>query len=93
MVVVVADAILEACRRARRLDAPDEPLGDEQTERVVHGLEGDAADLRPHDVRDGVGRDVGPAGDRPQHGQSLRGDLNAVLAKEGSRIATHHPPA
>jgi len=35
MVVVVADAILESSRRTGRLNAPDELLGDQDTERVV----------------------------------------------------------
>jgi hypothetical protein len=58
MVVVVADAILETSRGTGRLNAPDEPLGDQDTQRVVDRLKRDGADLSPDDLRDRVGRDV-----------------------------------
>ena len=89
MVVVVADAILEARRRSGGLNAPDEALGDQDAERVVHRLQRDGADLGPDGLGHGVGRDVGLTGDRPQHRQSLGRDLNAVLTKKVSRIGGH----
>src|SRR5207244_3764600 len=45
MVMVVADPVFETSRRARRLDATDEPLGAEETQRVVDGLKRDRPDL------------------------------------------------
>jgi hypothetical protein len=36
MMVVVSDAILEARRRSRGLNAADEAFADQHTERVVH---------------------------------------------------------
>lgn len=89
MVVVVADAILEARRRAGGLDAPDETFGDEKGETVVHGLERDGADLRADDLRHAIGRDVRLPRDRAQHGQSLGGDLNAASPEEFSRVGCH----
>ena len=89
MVVVVADAILEASRRSGRLNAPDEALGDQDAERVVDRLQRDGADLGPDDLGHGVGRDVRLSRDRPQDGQSLGGDLNAALAKAARRVSDH----
>ena len=89
MVMIVADPILEAGRRSSRLNAPDEPLGDKETQGVVDRLQGDRADLRPDDVGYGVGRDVRLTGDRSQDRQPLGGNLNAALTKESGRIPSH----
>ena len=51
-------------------------------EGVVHRLAGDGADLGPHDLVDVVGGAVRPVGHRPQHGQTLGRDLQAVLAEQ-----------
>ena len=89
MVVVVADPILEASRRPGGLDAPDETLGDQDAEGVVHRLERDGADLGPDDLGHAVGRDVGLTRDGPQDSQSLGRDLNAALPKKVSRADVH----
>ena len=89
MVVVVADPILEASRRSGGLNAPDEALGDQDAEGVVHRLERDGADLGPDGLGHAVGRDVGLTRDRPQDRQSLGGDLNAALTKEIGRVGGH----
>jgi hypothetical protein len=89
MVMVVTDTIFEARRRARRLDAPDEPFGGQQIERVVDRLQRDRADLGPHGVSHVPSRGVRQIRDGAQHGQSLRGDLDAVLAKEIGGIGRH----
>jgi hypothetical protein len=89
VVVIVADPIFEASRRSRGLNAPDQPLGDQQTQRVVHRLEGDGTDLGSDDGGDGVSRDVGLIRDSPQDRQPLGGDLNAAFTKKGRRIARH----
>jgi len=80
MVVIVADAIFEASRRSRGLNAPDEPLGDQQGERVVHRLQRDRTDLGPYDFGHGVGRDVRLTRNRPQNRQPLSRHLDAALA-------------
>ena len=67
MMVVVAHPILEASRRAGRLNAPDQPLGDQDAQRVIHRLERDGADLGPHGLAYCVGRDVGLTRDGPQN--------------------------
>jgi hypothetical protein len=59
VVVVVANSILEASRRSRRLNAPHEPFADQDVQGVVHGLVGDGADLRPDDLSHAVGGNVG----------------------------------
>jgi hypothetical protein len=66
MMVVVAHPILEASRRAGGLNAPDQPLCDQDAERVVHRLERDGADLGPHGLAYGIGCDVGLTRDGPQ---------------------------
>ena len=58
VVMVVANPVLEPSRRPGRLDAPDQPFGDQESKGVVHGLQRDSADLAPDDVGDTVGRDV-----------------------------------
>jgi hypothetical protein len=58
MVMVVADAILEASRGSCRLDATDETFGGEQAEGVVDRLQRDGADLVPDRLRHRVSRDV-----------------------------------
>ena len=89
MVVVVADAILEARRRPGGLNAPDQALGDQQAQGVVHRLQRDGADLGPDDLGHGVGRDVRLTRDRPQDRQSLGRDLDAAFTKESCRIGRH----
>jgi hypothetical protein len=89
MVMVVTDTIFEARRRARRLDAPDEPFGGQQIERVVDRLQRDRANLGPHGVSHTPRRGVRLIRDGPQHGQALGRDLNAVLAKEIGGVGRH----
>jgi hypothetical protein len=89
MMVVVTDAIFEASRRAGRLNAPEKAFGDQHSEGVVHGLKRDGADLGPDDLGHLVGRDVGLPRDRPQHSQSLGGDLNTALTKKFCRVRRH----
>ena len=83
MVMVVADAVLEPCRRPGRLDAANQSFGDEQIQRVVDRLERDRADLRSDDGGDAVRADMWLARDRAQDGQPLRGHLDAASSKEG----------
>jgi len=89
VVVVVADAILEASRRPGRLDSPEETFGGQQSEGVVDRLQRDGADLRPHGLGDTISGDVGLARDGTQDRQSLRRHLNAMLTKKVSRIDGH----
>ena len=65
MVMVVADPILETSRCAGGLNAPEEAFGDQDAERVVHGLERDGTDPGPDDLGHAVGRDVGLTCHRP----------------------------
>jgi hypothetical protein len=89
MVVVVADAILEASRRSGRLNAPEKAFGDQHTECVVHRLERDGADLGPDDFGHRIGRDVGLTRDRAQDSQSLGRHLDTALPKEVCRVGRH----
>jgi hypothetical protein len=58
MVMVIADTILETRRRARRLYASDELLGDENVEGIVDRLQRDRADLTANHHGYPIGRDV-----------------------------------
>jgi hypothetical protein len=89
MMVVVADAILEARRGPERLNAPEQTLFDEHAEGVVDGLAGDGADLGPHHFGHGIGRDVGLGRYGSQDGQSLGRDLDTVLAEKIDRVGGH----
>ena len=89
VVVVVADAIFVARRRAGRLDAADQAFGDEQGERVVDGLQRDRADLETGDLGHAIGGGVGLARHRPQDRQALRRDLDAVFTEECGRVGNH----
>jgi hypothetical protein len=89
MVVVVADPILESGRRSGGPNAPDQALGDQNAEGVVHRLERDGTDLGPDDLGHGVGRDVGLTRYRPQDSQSLGRHLDAALPKEVGRVGGH----
>jgi hypothetical protein len=89
MVVVVADPILESGRRSGGLNAPDQALGDQNAEGVVHRLERDGTDLGPDDLGHGVGRDVGLTRYRLQDSQSLGRHLDTALPKEVGRGRGH----
>jgi hypothetical protein len=89
MVMVVADAILEQSRRTGRLNAPDEPLGDQEAERVVDRLKRDGADLSPDNLRDRVRRDVRLTRHRTENSEPLSRHLNAALAKAAGSVSDH----
>ena len=80
VVMVVADPVLVARRRPGGLNAADQTPVGQDGEGIVHGLARDGADLGPCLVGHLVSGAVRSSGDRPQSGQALRGDLDAVLA-------------
>ena len=87
--MVVADAILEARRRSRRLNAADEPFRDQHRQAVVDRLQRDRSDLLPDRFGHRISRDVGIARDGAKDRQSLRCYLNAAFSQEMSRVAGH----
>ncbi len=89
MVVVVAEPLLVARRRTERLNPPDQTRADQEAQSVVDGLQRDRTDLGPDRLRDLVGGDVRSAGDRPQHRETLRGDLNSAFAEKAARVLVH----
>jgi hypothetical protein len=89
MMMVVADAVLEACRRPGWLYAPDETSGDQDREGVVYRLERDGSDICPDEFEDAVGGDVWLCSDGPQYGQSLRGYLDTALPEKFSWVGAH----
>jgi hypothetical protein len=89
MVVVVADAILEARGRPRGLNAPDQAFRDQNPEGVVHRLQRDGADLTADGLGESIGRRVGLIRYCAQDSQSLRGDLNPAVPKQVCRVGCH----
>jgi hypothetical protein len=71
------------------LNTTNESLGDQYCEAVVDRLQRDGADLGPHRLGHGIGRDMRLARDRPKNRQSLGCNLNAALSKEFSRVGGH----
>lgn len=86
MVMVVANAILEACGGASRLNASKQPFRDEHRQGVVDRLRRDSTDFGPGRQGHFVRRRMGLHRDRPQDGQPLRRYLNAVLPEEFDRV-------
>lgn len=89
MVVVVADPVLEARRGPGGLNAPEKPFAHKDPEGVVDRLQRDGPYLGPDDVGDFVGREVRPTGECTQHGEPLRGDLDAALTKQIRLVGGH----
>ena len=85
--MVVANPIFEAGRRSGWLNPPDQTLGDEKVQRVVHRLERDGTDLGPDDRGHRIGGDVRRSRDGPKDGQPLSRDLNPTLAKKRRLLA------
>ena len=87
--MIVANAILESSRGSGGLNAPDKAFGGKYAEGVVDRLERDGADLGLDGLGDAVSRNVRLTRHRPQDSQSLGGDLNTALTKEGNRVLSH----
>jgi hypothetical protein len=87
--MIVANAIFETRRRSGRLDAPDQALGHQQAQRVVHRLQGDRTDLGPDNLGYGVGRDVRVCLLRSLDGQPLCGHVNPASTKQRRRFGHH----
>ena len=86
--VVIADPILEASCCSGGLNAPEEPFGNQEAERVVHRLERDGTDLGPDDIGHAVGCYVRLTRNRAQHSQALSCYLNTALPEEVGGV--HH---
>lgn len=89
MVVIVADAILEARRRTGWLDAPNQAFIGQDGEGVIHRLERNRTDLSPDSHGNIICRDVRLTRNRAPDRQSLRGDLNPALTKKFGRVSEH----
>ena len=64
-------------------------LRDQESQGVIHRLQGDRTDLGPDGLGHGVGRDVRLSRDRSQDRQPLCCDLNTASAKKGRRVDRH----
>lgn len=89
MVVIVAHTGFEAGGRTRGLNAPDEALRDEDTERVVDRLQRDRTDPRSHCLGNGIGGDVRLSRDHAQDRQSLGCDLDSFLPQALRGVGIH----
>lgn len=86
MMVVVSDAVLVECRRSAGLDTADKSLFGEDSDRVINRLSRNRPDLGADFLSEGVRRDVGTARHCPQHGQTLGGHEDALIAEKFSPI-------
>jgi len=89
VVVVVADPILVARRRASGLDPADDALLGQEAECVVDCLSGYGANLGAYILGDFVRRTMGPPRHRPQHGNTLGRDMDLMLPKEFGGVVGH----
>ncbi len=89
MMVVITDAILEASRRPGRLQSSEKSSCDQHAERVVHRLQRDRADLRPHHFGNPFRGDVGFTRDGSEHREPLCSHLDPMSTKEACRVGGH----
>ena len=82
VVMVITDPILVAGWRSGWLNAPDEAFRGQHPEGVVNRLSRDGTDLGANLHGDEVRRGVGSIRNRPQHGQTLGRNCDAILAKK-----------
>jgi hypothetical protein len=82
VVVVVADAVLEAGRRSGRLNAPEETFVSEGPEGVVHRLTRDGAQFGPDDSVDVVRGAMRSIRHGLQDSETLGSDLHTVVTKQ-----------
>lgn len=81
VMVVVTDPVLIERGGPGGLDAPDETLLDQHPEGIIDGLSRNGSDVRANLARDGVCGGVRKLGHRPDHGQTLGRNGNAVTAE------------
>ena len=89
--VVVTDTILITGRRPRGLDAPDDALLGQDSQRVVDRLSRNGADFVTNILGDFVRRAMRSPRHDLQHRHALSRDLDAVFAKGVGRIVIHSP--
>ena len=65
------------------------PISAKHADGVVDGASRDGADVSPDDLDQVLRREVRPARHRPQDGQALRRDLEALLAEQMRRVDRH----
>jgi hypothetical protein len=78
VMVIVSDAVLVQGRGANRLDAPNEALLCEHSERVVHRLARDRPDFVPGNFYNAISRDVRANRHCSKNGEALSCDLESV---------------
>lgn len=89
VMVVVSHTVFVPSRRARRLDAPNEPVLNEHAQCVVHGLPRDRPDLAADHLCDLVSRAVRPVRYGPHDGQALGRYLEPLVAEQLLCIVRH----
>ncbi len=82
VMVIVANSILEACRRTGRLNRSDDVVLGQHGQRVVDRLARYRSDLSPNGFGNLVGAPVWLSRYGSQHGQALRRHLKSVFSQE-----------
>jgi len=89
MVVVISDAIFVKCRGACGLDAANQALFDQDSQRVIYGLARDRSNFATHQFSQFVGGAVRMFRDDAEHCQPLCRYLQAVSAEQLFGIRNH----
>ena len=79
--VIISNSIFIKCRGTGRLDAANDAQLGEQAQSIINRLPGDRADLSANSLSNNISGAVRLGCHRPNHRQSLGGNLNTVLAK------------
>jgi len=91
MVMIVANTIFVESRRASWLDAPDESIFGQHSERVVNCLTGNGTDLSAYFGGQEIRSGMRSGGYRPKNGNTLRRDLYSMFAKNFGWVIIHEP--
>jgi len=91
MVMVVPHPVLEASRRADRLDAPEQACGNQGIQGVVDRLTRDCPDVPSDRLTDLVRGAVRLLGHGTHHRNPLGSHLHAVGTQASSRVLLHGP--
>lgn len=78
VVMVVVRPALVACWRSGRLDPPNHPFLGQGAESVIYRLPGHGPDPVSYRIHQLISRGMGASADGVEHGDTLRGDLQAM---------------
>ncbi len=89
VMVVVANPVFVTGRRTGRLNAPNDALLHQQSERVINRLARNRADVGANAFGNHVGGGMWPGRHHPQDRQALGGDLDTMFSKDFRGVRVH----